>query len=41
LLENRPLSRQEIEILKKWCLDIEKILQDQSLRGPDTLPGGQ
>lgn len=41
LLENRPLSRQEIEILKKWCLDIEKILQDQSLRGSDTLPGGQ
>lgn len=41
LLENRPLSRQEIEILKKWCLDIENILQNQSLRGPDTLPGGQ
>lgn len=41
LLENRPLSMQEIEILKKWCLDIEKILQDQSVRGSNTLPGSQ
>jgi tRNA (guanine37-N1)-methyltransferase len=41
LLENRPLSSQEIEILKKWCLDIEKILHDQSLYGPDALSGGQ
>jgi len=41
LLENRPLSSQEIEILKKWCLDIEKIIHDQSLYGPDPLSGGQ
>ena len=41
LLENRPLSSQEIEILKKWCLDIEKIIQAQSLRGSDSLSGGQ
>ena len=41
LLENRTLSRQEIEILKKWCLDIEKIIYNQSLRGSDALPGGQ
>lgn len=41
LLENRALSSQEIEILKKWCLDIEKIIQDQSLFGSDPLSGGQ
>ena len=41
LLENRTLDRQEIEILKKWCLDIEKIIYNQSLRGSDALPGGQ
>ncbi len=39
LLANRPLSKQEIEILKKWCIDIEKIIYDQSLRSPDALPG--
>ena len=41
LLENRSLSSQEVEILKKWCLDIEKIIHDQSLYGPDPLSGGQ
>ena len=41
LLEKKHLSRQEIEILKKWCQDIEKIIHDQPLRGPDTLSGGQ
>jgi len=41
LLNKRPLSRQEIEILKKWYLDIEKIIYDQSLRGPDALSGDQ
>ena len=40
LLENRPLSTEEIKILKKWCRDIEKIIYDQSMRGPDALSGG-
>jgi len=39
LLENRPFSKQEIEILIKWRRDIEKIIQTQSLRGPGTLSG--
>ncbi|RPJ16502.1 MAG: tRNA (guanosine(37)-N1)-methyltransferase TrmD [Desulfobacteraceae bacterium] len=39
LLEDRAFSNEEIEILKKWCRDIEKIIQTQSLRGPGTLSG--
>ncbi|MBW1940482.1 MAG: tRNA (guanosine(37)-N1)-methyltransferase TrmD [Deltaproteobacteria bacterium] len=27
LLENRPLNKQEIKILEKWCLDLERIIQ--------------
>jgi tRNA (guanine37-N1)-methyltransferase len=41
LLENRALSKQEIEILKKWCVDIEKIIHNQSIYGPGALSGGQ
>jgi tRNA (guanine37-N1)-methyltransferase len=41
LLENRSLSIEEIKILKKWCRDIEKLIYDQSIRGPDALSGGQ
>ncbi|UCD91552.1 MAG: tRNA (guanosine(37)-N1)-methyltransferase TrmD [Desulfobacterales bacterium] len=41
LLEKKSLSPQEIDILKKWCLDIEKIIHDQSLRGSDTSSGTQ
>ena len=41
LLENRGLSIEEIKILKKWCRDIEKLIYDQSIRGPDPLSGGQ
>ncbi|MBL7180868.1 MAG: tRNA (guanosine(37)-N1)-methyltransferase TrmD [Desulfobacterales bacterium] len=41
LLENRLLSRVEIEILKTWCRDIEKIISDQSLHSPDALSGAQ
>ena len=41
LLQNRPLDRQEIEILKKWCLDIERIIHAQPLRGAGALSGGQ
>jgi len=40
LLENRRLSTEEIKILEKWCRDIEKIIYDQSMRGPDALSGG-
>ena len=41
LLEKKQLNKREIEILKKWCQDIEKIIQDQSLRGPRPLSGNQ
>jgi tRNA (guanine37-N1)-methyltransferase len=41
LLENRGLSIEEIKILKKWCRDIEKLIYDQSICGPDALSGGQ
>jgi tRNA (guanine37-N1)-methyltransferase len=41
LLKKRPLTRQELEVLKQWCLDIEKIIYDQSLRGSDALSGDQ
>ena len=41
LLEKKQLNKREIEILKKWCRDIEKIIQDQSLRGPRPLSGNQ
>ena len=41
LLGKRLLSSQEIEILEKWCRDIEKIIHAQSLCGSDTLSGNQ
>jgi tRNA (guanine37-N1)-methyltransferase len=41
LLHRRELDRQEVEILKKWCADIEAIVQAQSLRGADPLPRAQ
>jgi tRNA (guanine37-N1)-methyltransferase len=41
LLENRALSKQEIDILKKWCIDIEQIIHNQSLHGSGALSGGQ
>ncbi len=41
LLEKRNLSRQEIEILKTWQNDIEKILRAQSSSGPDSPSGRQ
>ena len=41
LLEHRPLGRQEIEILKKWCADIETIIRAQSSSGAGSLSGGQ
>ena len=39
LLKERPLTEREIEILKKWCRDIEKIIHAQSACRFDTLPG--
>ncbi len=41
LLENKALSKEEINILRKWCIDIEKIIHDQSIYGPVALSGGQ
>jgi len=41
LLKARSLSSSEIEILKKWCLEIEKIIQAQSVCGTDALSGGE
>jgi tRNA (guanine37-N1)-methyltransferase len=39
LLKERPLSVKEIEILKKWCSDIEKIIHAQSACRFDALSG--
>ena len=41
LLKNRLLTEQEIEILKKWCLDIERIIHSQPLRSFDALSGSK
>ena len=41
LLENRALSRQEIEILKNWQKDLEKIIRAQSSPGADSSSGTQ
>jgi len=41
LLKNRCLSIREMEILKKWCADIENIIRDQPLCGTDPLSGSQ
>lgn len=37
LLENRALTDREIDILRTWCQDIERIIRTQSLRGAGTL----
>lgn len=39
LLHKKRLSDQEIDILKKWCVDLERIIQAQSAFGVDTLSG--
>jgi tRNA (guanine37-N1)-methyltransferase len=41
LLKGRTLSWQEKNILKKWCSDIESIIEAQPLPGPGALPGDQ
>ena len=39
LLLKRPLDKQEVEILRKWCADIEALVEAQSLPGADSLSG--
>ena len=41
LLQGRQLSIQEIDILKKWCADIENIIKAQSSRDTGPLSGCQ
>lgn len=41
LLKTKCLSCREIKILKKWCLEIENIIQAQSVCGADTLSGDE
>ena len=41
LLQDHSFSEQEIEILKKWYREIEKIIQAQSLYGANSLSGDQ
>ena len=41
LLKNRPFTEQEIEILKKWCFEIECLIRAQSVSGAGTLPGAE
>lgn len=39
LLQDRRFSPKEIDVLKKWCANIEKIIHAQSPCGPDSLSG--
>ena len=41
LLEHRSLNRREVDILKKWCTAIERIIQAQSSSGTGSLSGDQ
>jgi len=41
LLKEQTLSRRKIDILKKWCIEIENIIEAQSSRGTGPLPGRQ
>jgi tRNA (guanine37-N1)-methyltransferase len=41
LLKGKQLSQQEIDILKKWCIDIENIIEAQSSSGIDPLSGSE
>jgi tRNA (guanine37-N1)-methyltransferase len=38
LLQDRRFNREEIDVLKKWCADIEKIIHAQSSCGTGPLP---
>jgi tRNA (guanine37-N1)-methyltransferase len=41
LLQHRDLSREEIDILKRWTQAIEKLIRAQSSSGTGSLSGGQ
>ena len=41
LLTDRQYTREEIDILKKWCADLEKIIRTQSPSGVDPLSRDQ
>jgi len=41
LLADRELTRREVELLKQWCIRIEKIIRSQSGRGADPPSGSQ
>jgi tRNA (guanine37-N1)-methyltransferase len=41
LLDGRCLSGEDMAILKKWRLEIEKLIHGQSVCGADSPPGGQ
>ncbi len=41
LLKNRQLNIREIQILKKWCSEIETLIQTQAVPGSDSLSGRQ
>jgi tRNA (guanine37-N1)-methyltransferase len=41
LLVDRPLDKGQIEILRRWYREIEKIIDAQDLFGPGSLSGGQ
>lgn len=40
LLKDRRLHQEEIRVLRKWCREIEDIVQAQTLRGVGAPPGG-
>lgn len=40
LLQAKRLNKGELEILKKWCTDLENIIESQSSRDPGPLSGG-
>lgn len=41
LLRDRPFSGEEIDILKRWCSEIEAIIEAQTRHRPDALPGDE
>lgn len=40
LLRDRQLTKQELDILNDWYIDLGNLIQSQSLHCPDSLPGG-
>lgn len=41
LLENRRFTPAEVEVLRRWCAGIERIIEAQSLPGAGSLSGGE